>query len=223
MKELLLFLRELEANNNREWFTKHKSRFQELDKGFKDLVFEIQEGLDQIDNIESESTKVFRIYKDVRFSKDKTPYHLHRSASFKRATKRLRGGYYFKIKRGESALAGGFFGPSPADMLHIRKQIQQNPDELRSILNSKKIQDYFGGLSGEKVKSAPRGFPKDDPAIDLLKYKQLLLTKSFSDEEVLKPDFAKKVVEGFSLMRPFFDYMSEILTTDLNGEEIDDN
>ncbi|MEQ8358264.1 MAG: DUF2461 domain-containing protein [Cytophagales bacterium] len=220
MKKTIQFLKALEANNNREWFNDNKSIFQEAEKEFKDLVFEIQEGLSLIDNIDTESTKVFRIYRDVRFSNDKTPYHIHRSVSFKRATAKLRGGYYLKIKKGESAMAGGFFGPSPADILHIRKQIQQDPSELREILNSKQITDYFGGLSGEKVKSAPRGFSKDDPAIDLLKYKSLLLAKSFSDAEVLSSDFSQKVVNGFVQMRPFFNYMSTILTSNLDGEAL---
>ncbi len=220
MKKTIQFLEALKANNNREWFNENKSKFQEAEKEFKDLVYEIQEGLSQIDNIDTESTKVFRIYRDVRFSNDKTPYHIHRSVSFKRATAKLRGGYYLKIKIGESAIAGGFFGPLPADMLHIRKQIQQDPSELRKILNTKQIKDYFGGLSGEKVKSAPRGFSKEDPAIDLLKYKQLLLTKSFSDEELLSTDFSQKVVNGFAQMRPFFDYMSTILTSNLDGEAL---
>ncbi|QNL23005.1 DUF2461 domain-containing protein [Hyphobacterium sp. CCMP332] len=220
MKKTIQFLKALKANNNREWFNENKSKFQEAEKEFKDLVFEIQEGLSLIDNIETESTKVFRIYRDVRFSNDKTPYHIHRSVNFKRATAKLRGGYYLKIKKGESAIAGGFFGPSPADILHIRKQIQQDPSELRNILKSKQITDYFGGLSGEKVKSAPRGFSKDDPAIDLLKYRSLLLTMTFSDAEVLSSEFGQKVVNGFAQMRPFFDYMSTILTSNLDGEAI---
>ena len=220
MKKVFQFLEALEANNNREWFNENKSTFKEAEEVFKNLVSEIQEGLSQIDNIATDATRVYRIYRDVRFSGDKTPYHLHRSVSFKRAIKHLRGGYYLKVKRGESAIVGGFFGPNSSDMLHIRKQIQQDPSELKDILSSKEVKEYFGGLEGEKVKSAPRGFSKDDPAIELLKYKQLLLKKSFSDEEVNAPGFAKEVVDGFAKMRPFFNYMSDILTTDLNGESI---
>jgi len=220
VNKVLQFLGALEANNNREWFNDNKSVFKEAEEEFKNLISEIQEGLSQIDNIATDATKIFRIYRDVRFSGDKTPYHLHRSASFKRATKQLRGGYYFRIKRGESAIVGGFFNPNPADMLHIRKQIQQDPTLLMDIIESKELKEYFGGLEGEKVKSAPRGFSKEDPAIELLKYKQLLLKKSFSDEEVSSPDFAKQVVDGFAKMRPFFDYMSDVLTSDLNGESL---
>ena len=139
----------------------------------------VQDRLSTIDTIQIDATKIFRIYRDVRFSEDKTPYHLHRSASFKRATEKLRGGYYLRVKRGESAIIGGFFGPDSSDMLHIRKQIQQDPSPLREIIASDEVTNYFGGLHGEQVKSAPRGFNKEDPAIDLLKYKQLLLRKEF--------------------------------------------
>lgn len=220
MKKVLQFLESLEANNNREWFNDNKLAFKESEEEFKQLVHDIQEGLSMIDNIATDSTKIFRIYRDVRFSQDKTPYKLHRSASFKRATTGLRGGYYIKIERGESALIGGFFNPNSSDILHIRKQIQQDADALMDILKSKDVKEYFGNLQGEKVKSAPRGFNKNDPAIELLKYKQLLLKKTFSDSDVSSPDFAKDVVNGFSKMRLFFDYMSEILTTDLNGESL---
>jgi len=220
MKQLLDFLKSLEENNNREWFTENKSSFLEVEAEFKTLVANVQDGLSAIDLIDTESTKIYRIYRDVRFSEDKTPYHLHRSVGFKRATNERRGGYYLRIKRGESAIVGGFFGPNSADMLHIRKQIQQEPEPLTEIIQSTDVIDYFGGLHGEQVKSAPRGFNKEDPAIDLLKYKQLLLRKDFSNEEVAAPDFSQKIVEGFSKMRPFFDYMSEILTTDLNGKPL---
>lgn len=220
MKNTLSFLQSLEKNNDREWFAANKSVYTEAEVEFKNLVAQVQDGLTAIDNIASDATKIFRIYRDVRFSEDKTPYHMHRSASFKRATNELRGGYYLRIMRGESAIVGGFFGPDSSDMLHIRKQIQQDPEPLRALLSSKEVKNYFGGLRGEQVKSAPRGFNKEDPAIDLLKYKQLLLRKDFTDEEILADDFAQRVVDGFAKMRPFFDYMSEILTTDLNGEPI---
>jgi len=220
VRKVFQFLEALERNNNREWFNANKPVFKEAEEEFKHLVSQIEEGLSQIDDIATDSTKIFRIYRDVRFYGDKTPYHLHRSVSFKRATKQLRGGYYFRVKKGESAIVGGFFNPNSSDMLHIRKQIQQDPKPLMEILDSKEVKSYFGGLEGEKVKSTPRGFSKDDPAIDLLKYKQLLLKKSLTDEEISSPELAKHVIEGFAKMRSFFNYMSEILTTDLNGESM---
>ena len=220
MKQVFSFLKALEANNNRDWFNAHKDEFKQAEGQFKQLVQEVQNGLTGIDNILTESTKTFRIYRDVRFSENKTPYHVHRSASFKRATAELRGGYYLRIQRGQSVVVGGFFGPESADMLHIRKQIQQDPTPLREILASDDVANYFGGLQGEQVKSAPRGFNKEDPAIDLLRYKQLILRKPFTDAEVKASDFSQQAVAAYARMRPFFDYMSEILTTDLNGEAL---
>ena len=134
MKDVLTFLEKLEENNSREWFNANKDAFKSAENEFKDLVGQVELGLSQIDKIDIDATKIFRIYRDVRFSEDKTPYHLHRSASFKRATDQLRGGYYLRIKRGASALVGGFFGPNSHDMLQIRKQIQQDPEPLRKIL-----------------------------------------------------------------------------------------
>ena len=91
---------------------------------------------------------------------------------------------------------------------------------LRKIISSKKFKDYFKELKGEQLKSTPRGFEKDHPAIDLLRYKSLILTKEFTDKEVFAPNFHKEAAKGFQAMRPFFDYMSELLTTDLNGESL---
>ena len=217
MNNLFTFLRQLEKNNNREWFQSHKDKYLVAEEEFKNVVDQVENGLQETDELELSSTKIFRIYKDVRFSKDKTPYHLHRSASFKRASKTRRGGYYLRLQRGDSLIAGGFFGPEPADLLHIRKQIQQSPEPLRKVLSQPDYKEYFNGLQGNQVKTAPKGFEKSDPAIDLLKHKSFIVEHHFTDREVNSSDFVEKVVAGFGKMRPFFNYMSDILTTDLNG------
>ena len=158
-----------------------------------------------------------RIYRDTRFSKDKTPYKAGWSCAFKRATTERRGGYYFHIEPGNNLIAGGFWGPEPKDLKLIRDQIAQDDEPLRELLDNKDFKSYFGQLEGEQVKSAPKGFKKDHPAINLLKYKQFMVVKYFKDEEVLKSDFASVVANGFIRMRPFHDYFSYILTHDLNG------
>lgn len=164
---------------------------------------------------------MFRIYRDVRFSKDKSPYKTHWSGSFKRASKYRRGGYYFHIEPGnQSFIAGGFWAPNKEDLARIREEIAQAPDEFREIIETKTFVDTFGSLQGEQLKSAPKGYDKDHPAIDLLRYKQFIVVKPFSDEEVLRSDFVEVVNAVFQKMRPFFDYMSEVLTTDANGEPI---
>lgn len=217
MNSVFDFLKKLEKNNDREWFQEHKEAFLNAEKEFKQLANDVQERLQSIDELETHATKTYRIYRDVRFSKDKTPFHIHRSVSYRRATVLKRGGYYLRIQRGNSRISGGFFGPNAADLLHIRKQIQQDPEELRSIFSQSDYQNYFNRLEGDQLKTAPKGFDKEDPAIDLLRYKSFVVRHHFSDEEVMRSDFPDKVVEGFKKMRPFFDYMSEILTTDLNG------
>ena len=217
MQNLFDFLEKLEVNNQRDWFQSNKVTYQEAEGEFKAYVNQVESGIQQIDELDTPSTKIFRIYRDVRFSKDKRPYHIHRSASFKRATAVRRGGYYLRIQRGESMIAGGFFGPNSADLLHIRKQILQDPETLRGILSQSDYTEYFDGLQGDQVKTAPKGFDKNVPAIDLLRHKSFIVRHHFTDKEVLQSDFVNQVVHGFEKMRPFFDYMSEMLTTDLNG------
>ena len=213
------FLKLLAQNNNREWFTDNKGEYElahiEMISFADALLAEMQKK----DHIETVSGKksLYRIYRDIRFSKNKTPYKNNLGGSFRRATSALRGGYYYHIQPGNSFLAGGFWGPNKDDLLHIRKQIAAEPDHLREIINNTNFKTTFGELLGEQLKTAPKGFEKDDPAIELLSYKQYIIRHSFSDKEVFTKDFHLKMAATFQQMRPFFDYMSEILTTDLNG------
>jgi uncharacterized protein (TIGR02453 family) len=128
-----------------------------------------------------------------------------------------RGGYYFHIEPGNSFIGGGFWAPNPQDLKRIRDEIAFDAAPLRKILKSKSFITTFGELQGEQVKTAPKGFDINNEAIDLLRYKQFLLMKKFTDKEVLDPSFAKQAALAFKNMRPFFDYMSDILTTDING------
>ncbi len=219
LKTCLDFLSTLKKNNNREWFNGNKPVYMAAHEQLILFADQLLEKMNTHDSIETPSGKksLFRIYRDVRFSKDKTPYQTHFSGGFRRATHLRRGGYYFRIQPGNSLIAGGFWGPSSDDLKHIRSQIAQDDAPLRELLADKKFKSYFGNLEGEKVKTAPKGFTKDDPAIDLIRHKQFLLVHSFQDDEIIKSDFAKKVDQGFRNMRPFFDHMSEMLTTDLNG------
>lgn len=137
----------------------------------------------------------------------------------KRDTDWLRGGYYYHVSPGDTTLALGFWNPNPKDMKLIRDNIAQDDKTLRKILNSKKITNTFN-LHGQQLKTAPKGYPKDHPAIELLRYKQLVLTRNFTDKETLDKGFLKECVKTFKTSRPFLDYMSEILTHDLNGEPL---
>lgn len=211
----LEFLMDLSIHNNRDWFAENKPRYEVAKTNFKDFGNALLEEMNKIDHIDQ--LKFHRIYRDVRFSKDKTPYQNHVSCSLSRATKLLRGGYYLHIEPGKSFLGGGFWEPNAADLARIRQEIAFDAQPLRAIINHENFKKTFGKLEGEQVKTAPRGYAKDHEAIDLLRYKQFLLSQEFTDAEVTNPDFLKKVVNGFQMMRPFFDYMSEVLTTDENG------
>jgi len=222
-KEAVDFLKKLSKNNTREWFNAHKELYTDAQNNIIDFAGGLLKEMNKHDNIETESGKqsLFRIYKDVRFSKEKTPYNTHWSGAFKRATKKLRGGYYFHIQPGNSFLAGGFWGPDKNDLQRIRQDIDTNYMEWSKMLANKTLAKTFGEMIGEKVISAPRGYDKNHPAIDLLRYKQYLLRHDFTDEEVLSPDFVKQANSVFKNMRPFLDFMSEILTTDSNGAAIE--
>lgn len=174
------------------------------------------------DRLETPSGKksLYRIYNDVRFSGDKTPYNPRFAGYLKREKPLLRGGYYFWIKPGGSSVGCGFTYPSPEDLKRIRLDIQYNYKHWQKLLNTKLIKSTYGSMQGERVATAPKRFSKEDPAIDLLRYKQYWFERSFTDKEVLATEFLKNVNQSFRNIRPFFDYVSEVLITDLNGERI---
>ncbi len=211
------FLKELKKNNHRDWMQEHKKRYQEGEKALKQFYAAIEAGLNETDEIGK--LKVFRINRDIRFSKDKTPYNVHRSVSFSRAGAHRRGGYYLRLEPGgNSAMAGGFFGPEPADLLRIRKEFEMDGDTIRKILSDSEFDKAFGGFNTDyAVKTAPKGFSKEHPNIDLIRLKSYFVVHKFTDAEVFSPDFSDKLLYHYKLLRPFFDYMSEVLTTDLNG------
>ncbi|MFM7022694.1 MAG: DUF2461 domain-containing protein [Flavobacteriales bacterium] len=218
-KANLKFLKDLSKNNNREWFTKNKKTYEEMHQEMISFAEELLVLMNKHDKIETESGKksLMRIYRDVRFSKDKSPYKNNWGGGFQRATKQLRGGYYYHIEPGKSFVGGGFWAPEPSDLLLIRNAISADEKGFRKIINSKSFKDFFGELHGEKLKTVPKGFDKEDPALDLIQFKQYLISHEFTDEEVMSKDFPKKASEAFKAMRPFFDWMSYALTHDSNG------
>lgn len=212
------FLEKLKQNNNRDWFTENKKEFDQENKASKAYFNEIGEALGKIDSIEK--INVYRIYRDVRFSKDKTPYKRHFSASYTRTKPMLRGGYYLHLEPGNSFIGGGFWEPNKEDLQRIRKELELDASELREIINATEFKKYFGELVGDELKTAPKGFDKNHPDIDLIKKKQYLVVRKFSDKEVLSANFKEEAIATFAAMRPYFDYMSDVLSTDLNGESL---
>jgi len=219
-KDSIAFLKKLSKNNDRDWFQENKDEYVKQHEGMIAFADELLGLMNEHDNIETVSGKksLYRIYRDVRFSKDKSPYKTNWSGGFKRATKQLRGGYYFHIQPGgNSFVGGGFWGPNKEDLLRIREEIATDASEMREILTSEDFVETFGTLVGDQLKTAPKGFDKEHKDIDLLRFKQFIFAKNFTDEEVLSDDFVHQVNDTFKKMRPFFDLMSEILTTDSNG------
>ena len=210
------FLKKLEKNNNREWFNEHKKEFKSIESDIKkvyNVVFENLKTHDDVDKI-----KIFRIYRDVRFSKNKQPYKTHFGGSFNRVKPGLRGGYYLHIApNNESFIATGFWDPSKEDLLRMRKEFEMDDEEMRSIINDKSFKNIWGNLEGDELISSPKGFNKEHQAIDLIKKKQYIFTIKYTDTEVLDANFLSDINVAFKAIRPYFNYMSEVLTTDLNG------
>lgn len=212
------FLQELATNNNRDWFAQNKDRYIRAQGNIKTFMSELFDMMNKHDVIES--FKSFRIYRDVRFSKDKSPYKSNLGTSFTRATEARRGGCYINIEPGNNFVAGGFWGPNSTDLKRIRKEIEYDAAPFRKIINTATFKKNFGQLEGEQLKTAPKGFSTDHPDIDLLRFKQYLIIRRFNDEVVLSTNFMEECDKTFQAMRPFFDYMSQTLTTDENGESI---
>lgn len=217
-KNTLEFLTELKNNNNREWFGDHKDRFTTHKKEAKAFFQAVMEKLNSHDKIEK--LKIFRIYRDIRFSKDKTPYKYNLSASYKRLGVERRGGYYVHIQPEGSFIATGFWNPEKKDLLRIRKEWEVDATEVRKIMENYDFQKIWGEMEGEELKTAPKGFDKEDPNIELIRKKQFIFIRRFTDKEVLSLDFLDNIDKSFMAIRPYFDLMSNILTTNLNGESL---
>lgn len=218
-KKTFEFLKYLETNNNRDWFAENKKDYDLALDNAKELFAEINQNLELHDEIEKQ--KVYRIYRDVRFSKDKTPYNPRFAVSYSRKGKELRGGYFLQIKSGDTFLGGGFWQPEKEDLFRIRKEFELDASEIREILAEENFIRYFGGkLEGDELKTAPKGFDKEHESIDLIKKKGFVAVRRFTDKEVISKNFLKEIDASFKTLRPYFNLMSDILTTNLNGESL---
>jgi len=221
-KDTLTFLKKLSVNNNRDWFNAHKDQYLLARENTEQFIDALIAKMNTHDSLETVSGKksLYRIYNDVRFAKDKSPYNPRFAGYLKRTKPFLRGGYYIWIRPGGSRVGCGFSYPNAEDLKRIRLDITSNYTEWNKLLKSKALRSNFGEMKGEKVKTVPRGFSPDDPSIELLRFKQFWFERSFDDKEVTAPDFLLKANSTFKSIRPFLNYMSEVLTTDLNGESI---
>ena len=214
LKNVFQFLRQLKENNNRDWFANNKSEYESSHK----IVIEFAEALlsemKKHDDIETVSGRksLHRIYRDVRFSKNKLPYKTNWGGSFRRATNALRGGYYFHLEPGNSFIAGGFWGPNSDDLKHIRKHIDQDDSQLRLVINAADSKSFFGDLVGEQVKTAPKGYPKDHPAIEYLRYKDFVAMRKLTDTDATSSNFVTVVAETFQTMKPLNDFLNRAIS-----------
>ncbi|MBL7952503.1 MAG: DUF2461 domain-containing protein [Flavobacteriales bacterium] len=216
----LAFLADLERHNERPWFEANKERYLVAKSDMEAFADALLERMLRHDRIATTSGKrtLLRIYNDQRFHKDRPPYAPRFAGYFARVKPQLRGGYFFHVQPGDrSHITCGFTGPVAEDLKLIRQDIAYDPEQWSKLLRHKSLTRNFGPLSGARLRTAPRGFPKDHPAIDLLCHTQFLFRHPFTDAQVLSPHFADEMNAVFKGIRPFFDHMSEVLIADANG------
>ena len=214
-KSTLDFLTAIKCNNNRDWFIANRPLYLEAKENFeafvqviidKIIVFEpLMKGLEA-------KSCVYRINRDIRFSNDKSPYKTHLGAFIIRGGKNngdKYAGYYFHIEPGKSIMAGGAYMPPSPWLSSIREKISEQPEEFIKIINSKEFIKYFGGIDGEKLKTAPKGYPSNHPHVELLKFKSYLVVNEASDKMVLSDDYIDHVLKVFKAMKPLNDFLNE--------------
>ncbi len=212
METTFKFLKQLAKNNNKEWFDANrktydtsKAEFEAIVKSVIDKSVLFDPKLAGLDARKS----LFRINKDVRFSKDKSPYKLNMGASINPGGKKSEiPGYYIHVEPGKSFLAGGSYQPMPDLLAAIRQEIDYNTAEFKKILNAKDFKTYFKELEQEgKLKTAPKGYDKDHPAIDLLQHKNFIMVHDLKDEDVLNKNFPAYAAKVFKAMLPMNEFL----------------
>ena len=217
MEGVYSFLRDLAMNNNRDWFQENKKRYQESLEAVRKLAGQLLEGIVQFDaslaGLDPKDT-LFRIYKDVRFSKDKSPYKTHFGCWMARGgRKSTDAGYYFHMEPGNTFMAAGVHSP-PKDKLNlIRQEILYQPEAYLSVINHPGIKDRYERYGeDDKLKKGPVGFPKDFEYMEELKYKHYIFAKNYSDEEVLNNEFPLLVVSEYRDLYPLVQYLNHAMS-----------
>jgi len=213
-KETFHFLRELKSNNNKEWFDLKRTEYTRLRIEFENFINLLILEISRFDKEAAQTTakaSIFRINRDIRFSNNKLPYKTNFGAFIANGGKKgINGGYYIHVEPGECFLAGGIYMPSGPMLKAIRKEVYENIEEFKEILNAPAFRKHFGGkLEGDKLKSAPAGFPKDYPDLDYLKYKSYIVYKDEPDSICQKPDFVEEVKSVFRAMVPFNHFLNQ--------------
>jgi len=215
-KSTLDFLKKLKKNNNREWFAEHKHLYEDAKTDYEIFIYELIQEIAEFDpsvaGLRPEDS-MFRIYRDVRFSKDKSPYKTSFGAIIQEGGRKSGlSGYYFHLQPGNSFAAGGFFAPDPGKLLKLRKSVAENYKQFFKLIKEKEFVKYFKTLSEEdKLKSVPKGFAKEHPAAEFLKLKSYLVWHEFKDEEILSKDLIKKAAKIFQAMQPLNNFLNKAI------------
>jgi uncharacterized protein (TIGR02453 family) len=222
--EALQFFRGLSRNNRREWFLPRKPLFEEkVKEPMRQLVDALNLALhDFAPEYQTEPDKaIFRIYRDIRFSKNKKPYKEHIAATFHRhgTTTHGQAGYYVAVSHKSVAIGGGVYMPEPAQLLAIRQRIAERHAEFRRILAARPVRKLLGDLEGAQLERVPRGFAPDHPAADLLRYKYFILYIELAPKFATSPALYKNIVDRFRVMVPFMRFLTESFATKENVTE----
>lgn len=215
-KSLLAFLAELQENNHKEWFDNNKKRYEKLRKEWVDFVsgMIIEVGKFDLDIAGLDAKNcIFRINRDVRFSADKSPYKNNFGMSLSKGGKKAEFcGYYLHVQPNGCFLAGGAYAPLPDKLAAIRQEIDYNGEEFTGIVTDKVFKKHFKKLTGDTLQRPPKGYEADNPMIDFIKHKSFLAEYKLTDEELLKKDFSKKVVEVFSAIQPLNEFLNRAIS-----------
>lgn len=214
----LKFLKDLKKNNNKPWFDAHRSAYDTAKEDFANFIQSVIDRHSKTDKtISSLKAKdcMFRINRDIRFSKDKTPYKTNFGASINKGGKKsVFGGYYFHCEPGESFVGGGLWVPMPPDLKKVRQEIDYCFDEFKKIISSSKFKKVYGELYREEDVSlvkVPQGFEKDNPAADYIKLKSFLAMKNLNEKDILSKDLLKQTVEAFEALNPLLQFINRAL------------
>lgn len=215
-KQIFDFLSKLQVHNDRNWFNEHKDEYMAARQEFATFVNALIAPLSQLDeSIGTVSAEecIFRIYRDVRFSHDKSPYKTNFGAFIAKGGKKAeRAGYYVHIQPDESMLSGGIYMPAPETLESVRNEIYHHPHEIRKILENKSFKKYFGSLSEEdKLKNPPKGYPKDFEEIDLLKNKHFVTGYQVTNEFFMQDNLIEHIMEVFEAQYPLNAFINRAL------------
>lgn len=212
----LKFLRDLKKNNNKPWFDEHREQYENAKADILALTAQMINAIALFDKpigILEAKNCTFRINRDVRFSKNKDPYKSNMAAYFNKDGKKgIGAGYYLHIEPGKSFAAGGIWMPEPAVLAGIRQEIDYNYKEWQNIITRKSFTKIFtDGIRGDILTRPPKGYDENNPAIEFLKLKSFIVSKSFRDIEVQNSSFVKEVVKTFSAIKPVIDFINTTL------------